>query len=158
MGKVRFRGRFRHMVDHKGRVAVPWPFRARLPEANGCLVLTKGYDGEIEVHPLGEWEEFEERVLLALPYHRRAGRRFRRRRASNAWEVQIDRQGRIVLPRVLLEYAGIKDEVVIVGAVSHFEIWEPSLFEAFEREVEEYREADAENLGQLLRENQRGGG
>jgi MraZ protein len=152
---MRFRGQFRHIVDHKGRVAVPHPFRARLPEANGALVLAKGYDGEIEVHPLFEWEEFEEQVLLALPYHRRASRRFRRRRASSAWEVGIDNQGRITLPRALMDYAGIKDEVIITGAISYFEIWGPEAFERFEQEAEEHQEADSESLSQLLVESKK---
>ena len=143
---MRFRGIYRHTVDHKGRIAVPYPFRRMLSAENGVLVLTKGYDGEIEVHPLSQWEEFENQVLLSLSYSKKPARRFLRRRAGFATEVEMDSQGRIVLPKVLREYAEIEDEVVILGVVNYFEIWNPSKFEKFMKDSEEHAEDDSENL------------
>ncbi len=152
MGKnLKFRGIYRHTVDHKGRVAIPSSFRKMLLPEDGVLVLTKGYDGEIEVHPVSEWEEFEEKVLLSLSYSKRPARRFLRRRAGFATEVEMDGQGRIILPRVLREYAEIEDEVIIIGVVNYFEIWNPKKFEEFMKESEEYAEEDAENLENYMR-------
>ena len=88
---MRFRGQFRYAVDHKGRIAVPAAFRRALEAANQrTLVLTKGYDGEIEVHPVEEWERFEEKTLLVIPRYKRETRRFMRRRAASAAEVDMD--------------------------------------------------------------------
>jgi len=150
---MRFRGQFRYAVDHKGRIAVPAPFRRALEAANQrTLIVTKGYDGEIEVHPLSEWERYEEEILLALPRYKRETRRFMRRRAAAASEVEMDSQGRIMLPRHLAEYAGVEKEAIISGAISHFEIWNPSTFASFEEESEENQEADSENLEKYLPE------
>lgn len=148
---MRFRGQFRYAIDHKGRIAVPASFRRGLEAANQrTLVLTKGYDGEIEVHPLSEWEQFESEMLLALPRYKRETRRFTRRRAASAAEVDMDSQGRIMLPRHLIEYAGVQKEAIISGAISHFEIWNPEAFEKFEQESEQNQEADSENLEKYL--------
>lgn len=150
---VRFRGQFKYAVDHKGRVAIPAPFRRALEAAaQRTLVLTKGYDGEIEVHPLAEWERFEDGTLLAIPRYKRETRRFMRRRAASATEVDMDSQGRVMLPRHLAEYARVEGEVVITGAISHFEIWNPSVFAKFEEESETTQEEDSENLEKYLHE------
>lgn len=152
---MRFRGQFKYAVDHKGRIAVPAPFRRALEAANQrTLVLTKGYDGEIEVHPLAEWEQFEEDMLLNLPRYKRETRRFIRRRAAAATEVDMDSQGRIMLPRHLVEYARIEGEAIISGAVSHFEIWNPSTFSGFDEESEAKQEEDSENLEKYLSERE----
>ncbi|NLI99328.1 division/cell wall cluster transcriptional repressor MraZ [bacterium] len=149
--EMRFRGQFRYSVDHKGRVAIPAQFRRALDAANQrTLVLTKGYDGEIEVHPLSEWEGYEDEVLLAIPRHKKETRRFMRRRAAAAAEVELDSQGRIMLPRHLIEYASVEAEVVISGAISHFEIWNPETFVRFDSESEQSQEEDSENLEKYL--------
>jgi len=148
---MRFRGQFKYAIDHKGRIAVPAPFRRSLEAANErTLVLTKGYDGEIEVHPLSEWEQFENDMLLALPRYKRETRRFMRRRAASATEVDMDSQGRVMVPRHLAEYAGVDKEAIISGAISHFEIWNPETFEGFDEESEQNQEADSENLEKYL--------
>lgn len=150
---MRFRGQFRYAVDHKGRIAVPVAFRRALDAANQhTLVLTKGYDGEIEAHPLAEWERFEEAILMALPRYKKETRRFMRRRASSASEVELDSQGRVMLPKHLVEYAKIQGEAIISGAVTHFEVWNPSVFERFEDESEATQEEDSENLEKYLSE------
>jgi len=148
---MRFRGQFKHAIDHKGRIAVPAPFRRGLEGSNErTLVLTKGYDGEIEVHPLSEWETFEKETLMAIPRYKRETRRFMRRRAAAATEVDLDSQGRIMLPRHLVEYAGVEGEAIISGAINYFEIWNPITFEKFEQESEQNQEADSENLEKYL--------
>lgn len=156
MGKLlRFRGVYRCTVDHKGRVTIPMAFRKMLaPEGNGILVLTKGYDGAIEVHPLSEWEKFEDEFLLSLSYSKRQARRFIRSRASFATEVQMDNQGRIMIPKALKEYAKIENEIVIAGTITHFEIWEPKYFENFIKESEKFQEEDSENLEKLIRKKE----
>lgn len=148
---MRFRGQFKYAVDHKGRLAVPAPFRKALEAANQrTLVLTKGYDGEIEVHPISEWERYEEKVLLAIPNYKKETRRFMRRRAASAAEVEMDSQGRIMIPRHLSEYARLESEAIISGAISHFEIWNPDVFSTFDAESEERQEEDSENLDKYL--------
>lgn len=148
---MRFRGQFRYAVDHKGRLAIPASFRRQLGASDQrTVVLTKGYDGEIEVHPLEEWERFEEEVLLALPRYKKEARRYMRRRAAAATEVELDSQGRIMLPRHLIAYARLGGEAVISGAISHFEIWNPSVFGEFEEVSEATQEQDSENLEKYL--------
>jgi len=153
---MRFRGQFKYAIDHKGRIAVPAPFRRALEAANQrTLVLTKGYDGEVEVHPLSEWERFEDEVLMNIPRYKKETRRFMRRRAASATEVDIDSQGRIMIPRHLAEYAHLEGEATVSGAVNYFELWNPANFENFDEESEAKQEEDSENLENYLSDGRR---
>lgn len=113
-----FRGEYHYTLDDKGRVVLPPKFRQELGEA---VIVTRGVDEYVSVYPRPEWEAVEEK-LRRLPPSRRGFVRFL---LAGAQEVEVDRQGRIGLPEVLREHAGIEigKEVVVVGLIQRLEIW-----------------------------------
>ena len=114
-----FMGEYNHTIDAKGRLIIPSKFREVLGEE---FVITKGLDGCLFVYDNQEWNAFEEK-LKALPLNKKDNRQFVRFFLAGAAEVEVDKQGRILLPANLREYAGIDKEVVSVGVFSRVEIW-----------------------------------
>lgn len=112
------RGEYHYTLDDKGRVVLPPRFRKDLGEA---VIVTRGMDDCVWVYPRRGWEQVEEK-LRTLPIGRRGFLRFL---LAGAHEVELDRQGRITLPEVLREHAGIANgkEVVVVGLIQRLEIW-----------------------------------
>jgi MraZ protein len=111
-----FRGEYHYTLDDKGRVVLPPKFRQDLGEA---VIVTRGMDDCIWVYPRQGWEAVEDK-LRTLPIGRRGFLRFL---LAAAQEVELDRQGRIILPEALREYAAIGREVVVVGLIQRLEIW-----------------------------------
>lgn len=114
-----FMGEYNHTIDVKGRVIVPSKFREGLGEE---FVVTKGLDGCLFVFPNEEWNLFEEK-LRSLPVANKDARKFARFFLAGAANMEIDKQGRILLPSVLREFAGLEKDVVLVGVSSRVEIW-----------------------------------
>lgn len=113
-------GEYRHNVDVKGRVSVPSKFRDDLGQS---FVVTKGLDNCLFMYSKAEWETFEEK-LKQLPLTNADARTFIRFFFAGATEVEVDKQGRINIPQVLRDYAGIKKDVVIAGVATRAEIWD----------------------------------
>ena len=134
-----FKGQAMYSVDARGRTAIPARMRAVLrPEANSTFTVTRGFDRCISLYPLDRWETLERAIGEKSPYEREA-RAFTRRIMMWADEVKVDRQGRIGLPKALMEYAGIGDRVLILGAYDRIEMWDPQVFtEYLEQEPVDY--------------------
>ncbi|MBE5938778.1 MAG: division/cell wall cluster transcriptional repressor MraZ [Lachnospiraceae bacterium] len=115
-----FMGEYNHSIDAKGRVIVPAKFRETLGET---FVVSQGLDGCLFVFPNEEWKQFEEK-LKTLPMSDRQARKFVRFFLAGATEVETDKQGRVLLPSVLREFAGLNKDVVMVGVGSRAEIWD----------------------------------
>jgi MraZ protein len=128
-----FTGEYRHAVDDKGRVAVPVRFRAEL---TGGAAVSKWIDGCIAIHPRAAWEALANRVG-ALPVTDASARVFQRYIFGTAFEVELDRQGRVVVPSVLREFAGLKDEAVVVGSRDHLELWAPDAWAAYSARMDD---------------------
>src|ERR1700674_2945947 len=112
----------RHTLDDRSRVAVPVRFRTRL--AHGAT-LARWLDRCLGLFPQDEWEELAAK-LRGLPLTNARAREFARFMSSGAVEVQLDKQGRILVPSYLREYAGLSEgEVIVVGALNRLEIWSP---------------------------------
>jgi len=123
-----------HSMDHKGRVFIPAKYRKLLvPEDNLTMVITRGLDRNLLLFPYTVWNRYVEK-LLQLPYSNRDVRNRIRVLTSRAEELSIDSQGRIMLPRQLLEYAGIKKEVLFIGMLDKVELWNPEIYSEFEKE------------------------
>lgn len=120
-----FMGEYEHILDAKGRMIVPSKFREALGDR---FVVTRGLDGCLFVYDEGEWNRFEGQ-LSALPLNRKDNRVFVRHFLAGAAEVEVDRQGRVLLPARLREFAGLEKDVVLVGAANHIEIWSRDLWE-----------------------------
>lgn len=125
-----FRGSFEHTVDAKGRVSVPAKFRELISERyDGRLVMAMDFDRCLTVYPLEEWERLEEKIK-ALPMMQKEVKDFMRFFFSTATECELDRQGRILIPPVLRERAGINKNVVVLGIINKIEIWDLHLWHA----------------------------
>lgn len=115
-----FIGEYNHTVDAKGRVIVPSKFRDKLGDE---FVVTKGLDDCLYVYENSEWEQFAEKLSnlsIANPGSRKLTRFF----LAGATTCEVDKQGRILLPAVLREFAGIGKDAVLIGNGKHIEIWD----------------------------------
>ncbi|MBD5519422.1 MAG: division/cell wall cluster transcriptional repressor MraZ [Lachnospiraceae bacterium] len=138
-----FMGEYNHTIDAKGRLIVPSKFREILGDA---FVVTKGLDGCLFVYDNEEWKLFEEK-LRALPITNKEARQFVRFFLAGATEAEVDKQGRILIPNVLREFAELIKDVVLVGVGSRIEIWGKERFEN-EAAFEDMDEI-AEHMAQL---------
>lgn len=115
-----FKGEYNHSIDAKGRVIVPAKFRERLGDT---FVVTKGLDGCLYGYTNEDWQEFEDK-LAGLPLTNKDSRQFVRFFMAGAADVEVDKQGRILLPAVLREFAALDKDVVLVGVSKRIEIWD----------------------------------
>lgn len=141
-----FLGRFAHNLDAKGRLAIPARFRPSLEEG---LVLTRGIDRCVTAYPMAVWEELAGRIGK-LPMTDRNARQFRRMMFAEAANLDLDRQGRIVLPAELRAFAEIEREVMVVGVHTSFEIWAPERWRDMQASVDDESESIASHLADLL--------
>ncbi len=117
-----FRGKYPHTIDAKGRLSIPARYRDELAgRGTDTLVLTEG-DHCIWAFPMDEWERLEEK-LRQQPQLSAEMRHFLRMTVASAKDCQVDRVGRTLVPPDLRGFAGLQKEVMIVGALSKFEIW-----------------------------------
>ncbi|MEZ4503218.1 MAG: division/cell wall cluster transcriptional repressor MraZ [Dehalococcoidia bacterium] len=134
-----FFGSFEHAIDERGRVAIPARYRKSFDEG---VVLRLGSEGCIEMYTA---EGFERQVSLRLGDHEsnrsRAGRRVRRGFLAQAYDVELDRQGRILIPQQLREPAALSDRAVVVGLGDYIELWDPARWET---ELDEVGDDDDE--------------
>ncbi|MEE8469886.1 MAG: division/cell wall cluster transcriptional repressor MraZ [Dehalococcoidia bacterium] len=121
-----FIGEYELRMDHKGRVAIPARFRE---EFGGGVVLSRGFDKCLIVYTTAEWQKVAER-LASMSLTQINSRRLTRFTFSGAFDLGLDRQGRVILPPALRQYAGIGDEVIMIGAYSHLQIWSRELWNA----------------------------
>ncbi|MDE6208380.1 MAG: division/cell wall cluster transcriptional repressor MraZ [Lachnospiraceae bacterium] len=117
-----FMSEYTHSIDAKGRVIVPVKFRESLGDE---FVVTQGLDGCLFVFPNEEWNIFEEK-LKSLPMSNKDARKFVRFFLAGAAVVEMDKQGRILIPPVLRGFAGLEKDVVVVGVGNRVEIWDKS--------------------------------
>ena len=141
---VMFLGEFIHTIDEKGRLTVPAKFRADLAAG---LVVTRGIDRCLAIYPMEEWRRLAGQVS-ALPMTDRRARAFRRLVFANASDAIPDKQGRVLIPPRLREYAGLDGEVVVTGLNTYIEVWNPDSW-GEERERVEGDGADIEGWAAL---------
>lgn len=116
---IMFMGEYNHTIDDKGRLIIPAKFRELLGEE---FILTRGLDGCLSIYPLKEWEAFEEK-LRALPLTDKNARTFSRFFVAGAAACTLDKQGRILVPQTLREFAGLSKDVVLSGNINRVEVW-----------------------------------
>ena len=114
-----FMGEYNHTVDTKGRLIIPTKFREQLGTE---FVVTRGLDGCLFAYPQEAWEKFEE-SLRTLPLTRKDARTFVRFFVAGATLCELDKQGRILVPATLREFAGLEKDVVVAGVTDRIEIW-----------------------------------
>ncbi|MDP1678228.1 MAG: division/cell wall cluster transcriptional repressor MraZ [Bacteroidota bacterium] len=126
-----FKGSFNYTVDNKGRINIPAKMRKNLaPEANNSFVVTRGFENCIFVYPNDEWAK-REAELGKLQQTNKDDRLFTRLLLQYATDVELDGQYRIVLPKELIQYANIENEVFILGAFDRIEVWNPNEYKKY---------------------------
>ena len=129
-----FRGINSVPLDAKGRIAMPKKYRAdALGASDGKMVVTIDTDAPcLLMYTINEWERIESK-LQQLPSFNPAARRIQRLLIGHATEVDMDAQGRILLPGLLRDHAKLQKNVMLVGQGNKFELWDQAAWEA-ERE------------------------
>ena len=141
-----FYGEYEHTLDKKGRLIIPSKFRESAKEQEiERFFITRGLDACLFVFPEDEWR-LQEQKLKSASFTKEDVRKFNRLFFSGAVEVITDKQGRILVPAYLKEFAGIKKDVVIVGVSNRFEIWSKEKWGEYYRGAQESFEAVAEKL------------
>jgi MraZ protein len=139
-----FIGEYQHAIDNKNRMIIPSKFRDGLSES---FVLTKGLDGCLYAYPMEEWKVLEDK-LKKLPLTNKDARAFVRFFFSGANEIDVDKQGRALIPQNLLEYAGIEKEIISIGVSTRIEIWSKSKWEEYNSQNIDY-DSIAEKMCEL---------
>jgi len=121
-----FLGEYTHNIDDKGRLTIPARFRGQLAAG---LVVTCGFDQNLMVYPMSEWTKLAEKIL-AQPISSERVRELRRRVFTQAADLTPDRQGRILIPQKLREFAVVEGEALIAGMYNYVEIWNVGTWQA----------------------------
>ena len=140
-----FIGEYKHNLDDKGRLAIPTKFRADLSKG---AVVTRGLDTSLFLFPKEEWDKLAEK-LANLPLGQSNSRAFARLMLAGAMDVELDKQGRVMLPEYLRTYADLKKSIVVAGLYTRLEIWDEQTWESYKKKMEEDAESVAEQLGEL---------
>jgi MraZ protein len=140
-----FIGEYHHSIDDKGRVAVPVKFREQLRKGS---VVTKGLDTCLVLYPIEEWEQLASK-LSKLPISQSNTRAFSRFVLSGAMDVDLDKQGRVVVPDYLREFAHLQKKAVIVGLYNRVEIWDEEQWQTYRQKTEKESIQIAEKLGEM---------
>ncbi len=133
-------GEYSHTVDAKGRLNFPAKLREELGDR---FIITRGLDHCLNVYSLSEWQELEAGMKTLPRSKRRSLERFF---FAGAAEVVSDKQGRIVIPPALRQYATLDKNVVVVGAGAHAEIWDETLWR------KEFSELSSESISEMMEE------
>lgn len=138
-----FLGTYYHNLDAKNRLTIPSKILANI--ADSKLIISKGFDGCLELRTLQEFEKFTN-SLLALSQNKLNTRTILRQLLANASEVEIDSAKRILIPSNLLQEANLEKEAVIIGIGNKCEIWNKLAYEEFKNKTDSLLEELAEGL------------
>ena len=127
-----FMSEYNHTIDAKGRLIIPSKFREALGDE---FVISKGMDGCLYVYANEDWNAFEQK-LTSLPVTNKSARQFARFFLAGAASVEVDKQGRILVPGNLREFAKLDKDVVLVGVGSRIEIWSKDQYDTISDDVD----------------------
>ena len=126
-----FLGEYEHTIDSKGRMAVPAKFRAQLDRG---AVISKGMGTCLSVYTMQRWEEKSAELVEGKTSDEL--RDFERRIYPSASEVELDGQGRLIIPARLRGYAKLENEVTVAGVRDHFEIWDRATWQEYQARLD----------------------
>jgi MraZ protein len=136
-GQEMFLGEYKHNLTKGNRLALPSKIRAVIKGEE--VVLAKGFEHCILGYEKSSWEKMAETELIK-PVSEKEARKIRRQLFSGASLLEIDPQGRLVLPKNLLDYAEAGNEVLVIGAGDHFEIWTVANWKKYLSQIEALEE------------------
>jgi MraZ protein len=143
-----FRGRFELALDDKGRLNIPSRFRDALRERGDERIIVTNFDKGLVAYPFGEWLELEKKASRLSMVSREA-KAFLRFFVSGATECAMDKQGRVLIPPVLREYAGLDKDIVVAGMLNKIELWSRERWDEVLRLSEENFDEMADVLSDL---------
>jgi MraZ protein len=139
-----FSGEFHFSLDSKKRISIPSAMRKMLaPEAEGVLVFTRGFEGCVYVYPNDEWKRLTKK-LNSLDSFNVKVRDFIRLFVGPAYKTIMDNQGRVLLPDTILQMAKIDKDILLLGSLNKWELWNPRLYMKYMQE----NNPSMENLAQ----------
>lgn len=139
-----FIGEYQVTMDIKGRIAIPAKFRSDLRSA----VITKGLDKSLLIYTKDEWEKIASK-LASLPISQSKSRAFARLMLAGAFDLEFDKQGRILIPDSLRQFAVLTKKVVVAGLYDRLEVWDSETWEAYRQVTEKDVGSIAEALVEL---------
>ena len=140
-----FIGEYKYNLDNKNRLALPAKFRKLFKEG---AVITKGLDNCLFIYTSKEWNKLVDK-LANLPISQAKSRAFSRMLLAGAMDVNLDGQGRVILPDYLKEFASLNKTVVIAGLYNRLEVWDDKLWTKYQRTSEKDTNEIAEGLVDL---------
>lgn len=140
-----FIGEYSHNLDEKGRITVPKKFHTDIVKG---AVVTRGLDHCLFLYTKEEWIKLAEK-LANLPFAQANTRAFSRLMLAGAMDVELDKQGRIIIPEYLRDFAHIKKNVVIAGLYNRLELWDADEWKKYTQKNEEESNEIAEQMGLL---------
>ncbi|HEY3306439.1 MAG TPA: division/cell wall cluster transcriptional repressor MraZ [Candidatus Binatia bacterium] len=147
-----FRGSFEHTVDTKGRLSIPAKFReVLLGKGDDRIIITNFTVASthcLDVYPFDEWLRFEEEIKKKPRFDTRMVD-FQNYYLSSATECAVDKQGRILIPPLLRNYANLKRDVVLVSALDKFRVWDKEAWKKVFTEAEDKVVQDPNYFGDL---------
>ena len=138
-------GEYMHSIDAKGRVILPAGFRTELGES---FIVTKGLDGCLFIYAQSEWEQLSAK-LRQLPLAKTEARAFVRFFFAGARQVELDKQGRFLVPATLRQHASLQKDVVLIGVSSRIEVWSKEAWLKYNEDINPAVSAIAETLADL---------
>lgn len=142
-----FRGRYEHSIDAKGRTSIPSRFREVLATNYDERLIMTNFDGCLWAYPAAEWSEIEKKVA-SFPQFKEEVKALQRVFISAATECPIDKQGRVVIPPTLREYAALDKDIVLVGMTKRIEIWSKERWlQEFEKSQKQVLSGSLADLG-----------
>jgi MraZ protein len=129
-----FSGEFRFTLDAKKRISIPSGIRKMLPpESEGSLIFTRGFEGCVYVYPNDEWKRLTHKLNTLDSFNVKV-RDFIRLFVGPAFKTIMDTQGRVLLPDYILEMAKIEKDILLIGSLNKWELWNPVVFENYVKE------------------------
>jgi len=124
MVSARFRSKFDHTIDDKGRLSFPSRFREVLRQYESEILVALPWDTHLRAYPLAEWENIENKLKAGDGQHSEDLEKIIRYFESESFECVLDKQGRILLPPALRTDLGLKRDIVLIGMIDRVEIWD----------------------------------
>lgn len=140
-----FIGEHSHTIDTKGRLSIPAKYRSNLIAG---VVVTRGLDQCLFMYPNEEWISIAQK-LANLPISQKKSRAFARLMLAGAWDVQLDSQGRVLIPEYLRRYAGLAKQVIVAGLYNRLEIWAEDTWHEYRQHAEASSEEISESMAEL---------
>jgi MraZ protein len=140
-----FIGEYQHSLDEKGRLAIPAKFRTAL--AKGAII-NKGVENCLSLHSKEEWKNWAEK-LAKLPDSQANSRAYQRFMLGSAMDVELDKQGRVIIPDYLRQYANLTKKVVVVGLYDRMEIWDEDKWTHYKQNIEKEGSDISEQIAEL---------